>query len=136
MVWNDRRVRRTVLIVDDHADFRAVARAVLERAGLAVVGEVATGSEAIAAVGRLEPEIVLLDIQLPDQDGFDLIRQVRALGHHAKDLPAVALTAFAQQNDQRQALLAGFQIHVSKPADPHDLTAAIASLAGRTGPAA
>jgi DNA-binding NarL/FixJ family response regulator len=78
VVWNDRRVRRTVLIVDDHADFRAVARALLERAGLAVVGEAATGSEAIAAAGRLEPEIVLLDIQLPDQDGFAVAERLAA----------------------------------------------------------
>jgi DNA-binding NarL/FixJ family response regulator len=71
-------VRRTVLIVDDHADFRAAARALLERAGLRVIGEAATGSEAIAAAGRLEPEIVLLDIQLPDQDGFAVAERLAA----------------------------------------------------------
>jgi DNA-binding NarL/FixJ family response regulator len=71
-------VRRTVLIVDDHADFRAAARALLEGAGLVVVGEAATGSEAIAAAGRLEPEIVLLDIQLPDQDGFGVAERLAA----------------------------------------------------------
>ena len=71
-------MRRTVLIVDDHADFRAAARTLLEAAGFAVVGEAATGSEALAVAGRLEPEIVLLDIQLPDQDGFAVAEQLAA----------------------------------------------------------
>src|SRR3954451_14124550 len=64
------RVRMTVLIVDDHADFRESARALLEAEGFDVVGEAADGSEAIAEVERLRPDVVLLDIQLPDQDGF------------------------------------------------------------------
>jgi CheY-like chemotaxis protein len=54
-------------------------------------------------------------------------------GHALRDLPAVALTAFVHKDDQRQTLLAGFQVHVPKPVDPHDLTAVIASLTGRTG---
>ena len=71
---------------------------------------------------------------MPDQDGYDLIREVLRRGYHAKDLPAVALTAFVHKDDAREALLAGFQVHLSKPVDPPDLTAVIASLAGRTGP--
>jgi DNA-binding NarL/FixJ family response regulator len=63
-------VRLTVLIVDDHADFRESARALLEADGFDVVGEAADGGEAIAEVERLRPDVVLLDIQLPDQDGF------------------------------------------------------------------
>jgi CheY-like chemotaxis protein len=69
---------------------------------------------------------------MPGQDGFDLIRQVRDEGHDARHLPAVALTAFVQKNDAHLALLAGFQVHVSKPVDPHNLTSVIASLTGRT----
>ena len=65
-------------------------------------------------------------------DGYDLIRQVRGRGHHARDLPAVALTAYVNKDDQRKALLAGFQVHLAKPVDWHDLTSVIASLAGRT----
>ena len=71
-------MRRSVLIVDDHADFRAAARALLEGAGLTVIGEAATASDAIAAARRLEPEIVLLDIQLPDQDGFAVAERLAA----------------------------------------------------------
>jgi DNA-binding NarL/FixJ family response regulator len=63
-------MRTTVLIVDDHPEFRESASALLEAEGFAVVGEAADGDEAIAAVGRLRPQVVLLDIQLPDLDGF------------------------------------------------------------------
>ena len=70
---------RKVLIVDDHADFRAAARTLLESEGFAVVGEAATGSEAIAAAERLEPEIVLLDVQLPDLDGFAVAERLASM---------------------------------------------------------
>jgi CheY-like chemotaxis protein len=73
---------------------------------------------------------------MPDQDGFDLIREIRRRGFHAKDLPAIALTAFVRKTDRGQALLAGYHVHLSKPVDPHELTEFLASLAGRTGPAA
>ena len=63
-------MRRTVLIVDDHAAFRSAARALLEADGFRVVGEAADGTSALAEAARLAPEIVLLDIQLPDLDGF------------------------------------------------------------------
>jgi len=64
---------------------------------------------------------------------LDLIRQVRDQGHDARHLPAVALTALVQKNDAHLALLAGFQVHVSKPVHPHNLTSVILSLTGRTG---
>ncbi len=65
-----RHVRPTVLIVDDHAEFRASARALLEAEGFAVVGEAADGAQAIEAVAALRPAIVLLDVQLPGRDGL------------------------------------------------------------------
>ena len=71
---------RTVLIVDDHAGFRSAARALLVAAGFEVVGEAADGSSAIDAVGRLRPEVVLLDLQLPDLDGFGVAERIRAYG--------------------------------------------------------
>jgi len=77
--------------------------------------------------------VLISDIAMPGQDGHDLIHQVRRAGYSVKDLPAVALTAFAHKEDQRRALLAGFQVHVPKPVDPHDLIAVVATLAGRTG---
>jgi DNA-binding NarL/FixJ family response regulator len=84
---NHESVRPTVLIVDDHEDFRASARALLEAEGFAVIGEAADGAEAIAAVAALRPAIVLLDIQLPGQDGLTVAKQIAA----APDSPAVVL---------------------------------------------
>ena len=86
-LWNDRLVRPTVLIVDDHAAFRASARALLEAEGFEVVGEAADGAGAVAAVAALRPKIVLLDIQLPDVDGLAVAEQLAA----AFDAPAVVL---------------------------------------------
>jgi DNA-binding NarL/FixJ family response regulator len=82
-------VRRTVLIVDDHEAFRASARALLEADGFDVVGEAADGGEALAAATSLRPDIVLLDIQLPDVDGFTVARQLAAVAHP----PAVVLVS-------------------------------------------
>jgi DNA-binding NarL/FixJ family response regulator len=65
-----------VLIVDDHASFRAAARAMLEADGFEVVGEAADGAGALVACARLEPAVVLLDIQLPDLDGFDVAQRL------------------------------------------------------------
>jgi DNA-binding NarL/FixJ family response regulator len=80
-------VRPTVLIVDDHAAFRASARALLEAEGFEVVGEAADGAGAVAAVAALRPKIVLLDIQLPDLDGFAVAQRLAA----ASGAPAVVL---------------------------------------------
>jgi DNA-binding NarL/FixJ family response regulator len=66
------RVTRTVLIVDDHEGFRSIARGLLEADGFEVVGEAADGESAIAEVKRLQPQLVLLDVQLPDIDGFEV----------------------------------------------------------------
>jgi DNA-binding NarL/FixJ family response regulator len=74
--WDDLNVRGSVLIVDDHQGFRASARALLQADGFDVVGDVADGGEALAAVGGLQPDIVLLDIQLPDCDGFAIAEQL------------------------------------------------------------
>jgi DNA-binding NarL/FixJ family response regulator len=80
-------VRSTVLIVDDHEDFRTSARALLEAEGFEVVGEAADGTEALAAVAALRPNIVLLDIQLPGSDGFAVAEQLAM----APDSPTVVL---------------------------------------------
>jgi DNA-binding NarL/FixJ family response regulator len=70
----------TVLIVDDHPSFRASAHALLEAEGFEVVGEAEDGASAVAAAGRLHPDVVLLDVQLPDTDGFEVARQLTANG--------------------------------------------------------
>src|SRR5215472_179909 len=90
-VWDylcdDRRVRPTVLIVDDHDGFRESARALLEAEGFAVVGDAADGAAALAAASRLRPDVVLLDVQLPDVDGFAVAGRLAA----GPDPPRVVL---------------------------------------------
>ena len=121
-----------VLVVDDDADAREVLMMLLERVG-AVVVTADSAPAAVAAVAKERPDVLISDLGMPDQDGFDLVRQLRNDGQDAKTLPAVALTAFVQKDDAHLALSAGFQIHLPKPVDPHDLTAAIAKLADRSG---
>lgn len=79
----------TLLIVDDHEEFRGSARALLEAQGFVVVGEAADGAEAIAQTVRLHPQVVILDIQLPDMDGFVVAERIAAL----RDPPAVVLVS-------------------------------------------
>jgi DNA-binding NarL/FixJ family response regulator len=86
---DDQQMARTVLIVDDHAPFRAVARALLELEGFEVVGEAADARSALEAVGRLRPNVVLLDVQLPDLDGFEVARRLAQAGHP----PAIVLVS-------------------------------------------
>jgi signal transduction histidine kinase len=120
-----------VLVVDDEADARRVLVMLLERAG-AIVTAAGSVREAIEMLATVHPDVLVSDLGMPDQDGFDLIRHVRDEGYDASVLPAVALTAFVQKDDAHLALLAGFQIHVPKPVDPHDLTSVIARLARRS----
>jgi DNA-binding NarL/FixJ family response regulator len=85
----------SVLIVDDHPSFRASARRMLEASGYAVVGEAVDGAAAIAAVGELGPDLVLLDVQLPDLDGFEVAAQLRALGERTE----IVLTSSRDRSD-------------------------------------
>ena len=82
-------MRRTVLIVDDHAAFRSAARALLEAGGFDVVGEAGDGASAVAAARALRPAIVLLDVQLPDVDGFAVAERLAGDGAS----PSVVLTS-------------------------------------------
>jgi two-component system CheB/CheR fusion protein len=95
----------------------------------------ASASEAITAIEDFRPEVLLCDIAMPGEDGYSsLIRKVRALGkaRGGGDIPAVALTALAGEENRRLALSAGFQIHLTKPVDMDRLTRAVAELSSRT----
>src|SRR3954454_9138890 len=94
---------RTVLIVDDHAEFRCTIRALLEADGFEVVGEAADGESAIAETKRLQPQLVLLDVQLPDLDGF----QVAARLAEAGDPAAIVLTSSRNASSYRRRLAEG-----------------------------
>jgi CheY-like chemotaxis protein len=121
-----------VLVVDDEEDARTLLRKTLEAAGSEVL-LAGTAMEAFRLALEKRPDVLISDIGMPMEDGYSLIRRIRAEGLSPKDLPAVALSAFAGALDRRRALLAGFQVHVAKPVDPGELIAVVASLTGRTG---
>ena len=120
-----------ILVVDDDADARDVISAVLSQAG----AEVATASSTPQAIDLIDswgPNILISDIGMPNQDGYDLIRKVRARStDRASQIPAIALTAFARSQDRLKALSAGYQMHVAKPIEPLELVTVVASLTHR-----
>ena len=95
--------------------------------------EVADVATALRVLGSFAPHLVVSDLGMPGQDGYDLIRQIRATGRSADTLPAIALTAFARDEDRNRALDAGYQHHVVKPVQAEQLLR-IASELTRTGP--
>ena len=97
---DDRLMAETVLIVDDHAPFRALARALLQLEGFKVVGEAADARSALEAVARLRPRVVVLDVQLPDLDGFEVARRLAAAG----DPPAIVLVSTRDSSSYRRRL--------------------------------
>ncbi len=116
-----------VLVVDDDADGREVLRAILSQEG-AEVTTVSSASEAVDALQRVQPHVLISDIGMPDEDGYQLLRRIRASGWHERRLPAVALTAYAGEDHRRRALDAGYQEHVPKPLDFRRIVALVAHL--------
>ena len=122
-----------VLVVDDQADARDLIRRVLTECG-ADVATAASVAEALAVITEIGPDVLVSDIGMPDVDGYELLRRVRALGPASGGgVPAIALTAFSRSDDRTRALRAGFLVHVSKPVEPSELVATVASVVGRTG---
>lgn len=122
-----------VLVVDDEADARELIKRVLTDCGADVFTAGGAG-EALLLVEKERPDVVVSDIGMPDVDGFEFLKRMRALGPGAGGrVPAIALTAFARSEDRTRALHAGFQVHVSKPVEPSELVATVASVVGRTG---
>jgi PAS domain S-box-containing protein len=122
-----------IMVVDDEADSRRLLVKILRESG-AIVSSAGTAADAIAQMLKSQPDILISDLGMPEMDGFELIQQLRGAGYGPTDIPAVALSAFAHTDDQRKAILAGFQMHIAKPVDPHELIATLAHLAGRGGP--
>lgn len=121
-----------LLVVDDEADTRELLGAVLEQCG-AEVTAVGSAEEALEALEKLHPNVLMSDIGMLGEDGYALIRKVRALpAERGGGTPAVALTAYARTEDRVRALSSGYQVHIAKPVEPAELIAAVASLAGRT----
>jgi CheY-like chemotaxis protein/anti-sigma regulatory factor (Ser/Thr protein kinase) len=121
-----------LLVVDDEADTRTLLKAVLEQCGASVI-TVASAGEALAALKETRPDVLISDLGMPEEDGYTLIKKVRALsaedGGHT---PSAALTAYARVEDRMKVLRAGFQIHIPKPVEPAELITVVANLAGRT----
>jgi signal transduction histidine kinase/CheY-like chemotaxis protein len=117
--------------IDDEADALSLLRVVLEAAG-AVVMTYTSGLAALEGIPLEHPDVLIVDIGMPEMDGYDFIRRLRALPDGAmRDLPAAALTAFARAEDRTRALQSGFEIHLAKPVDPGELVAAVATLVRR-----
>jgi len=115
---------RIVVVDDDDASRRIMTKA-LTNAG-AIVRECANASEALDTVTEWQPDILVSDLAMPNEDGYSLIRRIRENGNN---VPAVAITAYTRQEDQTKVRDAGFQRHVAKPFDPADLVQAVSELA-------
>jgi signal transduction histidine kinase/CheY-like chemotaxis protein len=118
-----------VMVVDDDKEAREFARTTLEQYG-AIVVTASTAEEAKARFRRQPPDVFVSDLVIPDEDGLQLIRDIRELEHvTGRVTPAAALTALARSDDRRRALSAGYQIHMAKPIDPSELVSAVERLA-------
>lgn len=124
-----------ILVVDDEADALELLSTILQKYGADVIA-VASVKQALTIIETAtdrSPDVLVSDIGMPDEDGYSLIRKLRQLeAQRGGRLPAIALTAYARNDDRRQALLAGFQMHLTKPVDAAELVAVVASLTGRT----
>lgn len=117
-----------VLLVEDDEDSRRLLAMMLKRYG-AEVTSTASSPEALNSFADVLPDVVISDIGIPDEDGYQLINKVRALPADRGGLtPAIALTGYATNRDRERALSAGYQMHIAKPVEPADLVAAIVSL--------
>ncbi len=120
-----------ILVVDDEADSRELVTEILTRCGSEVKCSVSV-AEAIKDFTDWNPDVLISDIGMPEEDGYVLIKKLRKLrSKHAKNITAIALTAYATDEDREMALSAGFQIHVPKPIEPQILVSSIANAVGR-----
>jgi PAS domain S-box-containing protein len=117
----------SVLVVDDEPDALDLVRVVLEQGGARVTAA-ADAAAAMDALLKACPDVLVADIGMPGEDGYQFIGRVRALGAERGAVPAVALTAYAAESDRAQALAAGFQLHIAKPVDPAELVRLVAGV--------
>jgi CheY-like chemotaxis protein len=123
-----------VLVVDDDRDARELIKRILGdcNARVRIAG---SAREAIEMIQAAPPQLLISDLGMPDVDGFELLDRVRQLPRDAGGhVPAIALTAFARSEDRLRALEAGFSAHISKPVEPNELIATVASVVGPTAP--
>jgi CheY-like chemotaxis protein len=117
-----------VMVVDDEADAVSFVKRMLEDRG-ATVDTRSSGAECLDSFAEVRPDVLVMDVGMPGLDGYAVMERLRR--RTAQDggrTPAVSLTAFARPDDRRRAMLAGFDIHVSKPVEPEELVALIRKL--------
>lgn len=119
-----------VLVVEDDADSRLLLDKILRDCGASVT-TASSAADAFDAFSRDKPDILVSDIGMPDEDGYSLLKRLRATENGNARVPAIALTALARAEDRRRALLAGYQVHLAKPVGPTELRSAIANLIGK-----
>lgn len=117
-----------ILIVDDEADNLELVRFILEQSGATVLAA-SSAQAALNWLNKSQPDLLVADIGMPEIDGCMLLRQMRR--RFSKEIPAIALTAFAREDDRRRVLAAGFQSHLTKPVDPAELIAVVTNLVQR-----
>jgi len=122
-----------VLVVDDEHDSRELLTMILTRCGSDVRCSDSAAS-AFEAFNEWHPDLLVSDIGMPTEDGYSLIQKVRSLGsNYAREVPAVALTAYATDEDRMHALSAGFQMHLPKPIEPESFVTSLASMLAGDG---
>ncbi len=120
-----------ILVVDDEADSRDLVSAILTRCG-SEVQCCESAEEALKSFRSWKPDLLVSDIGMPNEDGYDLIKKLRKQRLKlAKEIPAIALTAYATDDDRARTLAAGFQLHIAKPIEPKALVRSIAGAVGR-----
>jgi PAS domain S-box-containing protein len=122
----------SALVVDDHEDGLELVAMILTQQGASVL-KASDAGRALSLLREMRPSVLISDLEMPGESGYDLMERVRALPASQGGLtPAIALTAYARSDDRVRALMAGFQAHLSKPTRPHELAAAVAGLVGQT----
>jgi CheY-like chemotaxis protein len=125
-----------VLAVDNDSDARDLIKTILTQYG-AIVETASSACQALSLFERPEewqPELLISDIEMPEADGYQLIRKLREMeSRRGRRVPAIALTAYARTEDRLRSLSAGFHMHVTKPVEPVELLTIVASLTGRLG---
>jgi CheY-like chemotaxis protein len=117
-----------VLVVDDEADAREVVSTALAQCG-ARTAAVASAREAMEIIAEFRPDVVVSDIAMPDEDGYSLVKKIRAMRTQIANVPVVALTAFTQPAERRRALRAGFRHFVPKPVEIDELASVVRTVA-------
>jgi PAS domain S-box-containing protein len=120
-----------VFVIDDEPDARELLQRVLQDQGASVT-IFDSAQAALATLARSRPSVIVSDVGMPDMDGYQMMRSLRASEVRESRIPALALTAFARAEDRKRALLAGFQAHLAKPFDVAELVLLVANLVGRS----